>query len=124
MDEHGVYTEEVPGQTIEISYGLAPDGQPIGPLVGARGYGGIPDWVREEATAYAERDKPRLLAMLRATRHGAFKADTGGDPIPAALGDSLWLGGEAMVAPGCVPPSGRTGCARAGEAADPDWCAL
>mgnify|MGYP001556090370 len=51
-------------------------------------------------------------------------SDTGGDPIPAALGDSLWLGGEAMVAPGCVPPSGRTGCARAGEAADPDWCAL
>ena len=45
------------------------------------------------------------------------------DPIPAALRESLWLGGEALVAcdfEDAAAPSRRN----AEEAADPSWLAL
>lgn len=43
------------------------------------------------------------------------------DPIPPALRDSLWLGGEALVAP---IPDLREMPAALDEAADPTWLSL
>jgi hypothetical protein len=44
------------------------------------------------------------------------------DPIPDALADSVWLGGEAMVAP--YAQLGLPAVERDGEFADPDWRVL
>ena len=78
FDGHWVKQRVLTDGRIEISYSLAPNGGYLGPLIGVMGFGEIPDWVRQEAAEYAQRHKARLLAMLRATRHGAFKADRAG----------------------------------------------
>jgi hypothetical protein len=45
-----------------------------------------------------------------------------GDPIPEALAESIWLGGEAMIAPYAqsTAPAGE----RDNGFADPDWHVL
>jgi hypothetical protein len=50
--------------------------------------------------------------------------DSGRDPIPDAIADSLWLGGEAMVSPACVR---EMNIARADATecdADPSWLVI
>lgn len=43
------------------------------------------------------------------------------DPIPAALAESLWLGGEAMVAPVAVDRGDESRFAATDRDADPSW---
>jgi hypothetical protein len=42
------------------------------------------------------------------------------DPIPDAVADMLWLGGEAMVSASSPQPAGPDGAAEA----DPEWRAI
>ena len=46
------------------------------------------------------------------------------DPIPAALADSLWLGGEAMVAPVAIAADEAPACAAPDRDVDPSWQVL
>jgi len=68
----------------EISYDLGPDGRYLGPFLtvtGAADIAGaadIPENLLATARRYAEQHREQLLEMLRAARHGAFKADHGG----------------------------------------------
>ena len=59
----------------------------------------------------------------RSTSRTGF-ADTCRDPIPDALAESLWLGGEAMVAPAdSYDPYLTDRLARADEP-DPNWLSI
>jgi len=46
------------------------------------------------------------------------------DPIPDALAESLWLGGEAMVAPACSYDPYLADRLMRDEEPDPNWRAL
>lgn len=43
------------------------------------------------------------------------------DPIPALLADSLWLGGEAMIAPCAFAADDESPFAATDRDADPSW---
>jgi hypothetical protein len=51
-------------------------------------------------------------------------AACGRDPIPDTLAESLWLGGEAMVAPACSYDPYIADRLAADEEPDPTWRAL
>jgi|GEM_PF-5795933 hypothetical protein len=43
------------------------------------------------------------------------------DPIPDAIADSIWLGGEALIAPACCEVSSPAVYTRAEAELDPSW---
>ena len=61
--------------------------------------------------------------MERRARPGAESAGSANtrDPIPDAIGDSIWLGGEAMIAPAYCEVSWPARCRREDAEADPGW---
>ncbi|MET0226853.1 MAG: hypothetical protein ABW187_10455 [Dokdonella sp.] len=64
--------------------------------------------------------------MDRSTRFTARAASVSAcrAPFPDALAESLWLGGEAMVAPVCSDEPDVTDCRARDEEPDPSWRAL
>jgi hypothetical protein len=46
---------------------------------------------------------------------------SGHDPIPEAIADSLWLGGEAMIAPASLRELYDLRSAATESTADPSW---
>jgi hypothetical protein len=62
-----------------------------------------------------------LLDNFRAPR---MHAGTSRDPAFDDLGDSFWLGGEAMVAPACMSALRDADRISAEECADPAWLAI
>jgi hypothetical protein len=57
-------------------------------------------------------------------RAARANADARRDPAFDDLGDSFWLGGEAMVAPACVSALRDADRVAAVECADPGWIAI
>jgi hypothetical protein len=57
-------------------------------------------------------------------RAARANADAGRDPAFDDLGDSFWLGGEALVAPACASALRDARRLAADECADPNWLAI
>jgi hypothetical protein len=51
-------------------------------------------------------------------------ANCGRDPIPESIADSLWLGGEAMIAPANLPELCDVRSTATESDADPSWQVL